>query len=329
MHLLLAQQGSVTDTDEAVDLGQSPADLIFLSAADTELSSMASAREMFENAVLSVRVANIMQLSHPMSMDVYAEQTVAKSKLLIARVLGGESYFQYGLEKLLETAQRFGTDLVVLPGDDKPDPGLERYCTLPPETVGKIWEYLKQGGPQNSINLLKYASHLLGQSDEPAGPVPLMKAGIWSPETGITDLKGIQAFWQEGASLSVICFYRALVQSGGLQPIAAMVDTLRDQDINALPVFISSLKDPVSVEILRSIFAEVRPGMVLNTTGFAVSSPTGEYQPTVLDETGNPVIQIVLSSGTRESWLSSSQGLSARDLAMNVALHKSGRKRTS
>ncbi|MEL7429076.1 MAG: hypothetical protein AAFN43_03645, partial [Pseudomonadota bacterium] len=60
----------------------------------------------------SLAVANLMQLSHPMSVDVYAEQTVAASRIVIARVLGGESYFQYGLEKLLETASENDVRLI-------------------------------------------------------------------------------------------------------------------------------------------------------------------------------------------------------------------------
>ncbi|MEM9279752.1 MAG: cobaltochelatase subunit CobN, partial [Pseudomonadota bacterium] len=145
MHLLLAQKGSVNESDEAVDLGQDPADLVFISAADTELSSLAAAREKLGNEAVSLRVANLMQLSHPMSVDVYAENTVAKARLLIARVLGGESYFQYGLEKLLETAQQNGVDLVVLPGDDKPDAGLARFNTVDGRFAESCWDYLKEG----------------------------------------------------------------------------------------------------------------------------------------------------------------------------------------
>ncbi|MDJ0612281.1 MAG: cobaltochelatase subunit CobN [Rhizobiaceae bacterium] len=320
MHLLLAQKGSVNETEEAVDLGQSPADLVFISAADTELSSLASAKSMLGQDAPQLRVANMMQLTHPMSVDVYAENTVSKSRIVIARILGGESYFQYGLEKLLEISQQNDVDLIVLPGDDKPDPGLVRFNTVDGEIAERVWDYLKQGGPENMANLLRYVSHLLVGSEEPAEAVPLMKAGIWSPEHGISDLQTLQQTWIEDAPVAAICFYRALVQSGGLQPIEAMVSALSAKGINALPVFISSLKDPVSVEIIRSVFAEAEPGLVLNATGFAVSSPTGDHQHTVLDERGIPVIQIVLAGGSREAWEGSSQGLSARDLAMNVAL---------
>ncbi len=320
MHLLLAQKGSVNETEEAVDLGQAPADLIFISAADTELASIASAKTTLGNDAPDLRVANMMQLTHPMSVDVYAENTIAGSRLVVARILGGESYFQYGLEKLLETAQENDVELIVLPGDDKPDPGLARFNTVDGAIAERVWEYLKQGGPENMANLLRYVSHVLDEAPEPADAVPLMKAGVWSPQHGICDLETLQASWKSEAPVAAICFYRALVQSGGLQPIEAMAEALAQRGINALPIFISSLKDPVSVEIVRSVFNVAGPGLVLNTTGFAVSSPTGEHQHTVLDERGCPVLQIVLAGGSREAWEGSTQGLSARDLAMNVAL---------
>jgi hypothetical protein len=46
MHLLLAQKGTLSDGDgEALDLGQTPGHICFLSAADTELASLAGAHQ--------------------------------------------------------------------------------------------------------------------------------------------------------------------------------------------------------------------------------------------------------------------------------------------
>lgn len=320
MHLLLAQQGSINESDEAIDLGQSPADVVFISAADTELSSIADAHSALAEGAPDLRVANMMQLSHPMSMDVYCENTISKSRLVIARILGGESYFQYGLEKLLEAAQENDIALVVLPGDDKPDESLARYNTVEGAFAEKCWAYLKEGGPANMQNLLRLAAHRLNRGEEPAEAVPLMKAGIWYPGVGICDLETLRQIWIEGQPVVAINFYRALVQSGGLQPIEAMVQALCKRNINVLPMFISSLKDPLSVEIVRSVFSQTHPCVVLNATGFAVSSANGNHVPTVLEEGGATVLQIVLAGGSLEAWQASSQGLSARDLAMNVAL---------
>ena len=44
MHLLAAQPGLVTDGSEAVDLGQSPGDVVILSAAESALACLAGAQ---------------------------------------------------------------------------------------------------------------------------------------------------------------------------------------------------------------------------------------------------------------------------------------------
>ncbi len=59
---------------------------------------------------------------------------------------------------------------------------------------------------------------------------------------------------------------------------------------------------------------------MINTTGFAVSAPGADRKPTVLEANDAVVLQAIFSASSREAWASSSQGLSARDLGMNVAL---------
>lgn len=90
--------------------------------------------------------------------------------------------------------------------------------------------------------------------------------------------------------------------------------------MRVLPVFVSSLKDQVSIGTLQAIFAEAAPDVVMNATGFAVSAPGADRQPTVLESTGAPVLQVIFSGSSRAAWEASPQGLMARDLGMNVAL---------
>ena len=56
---------------------------------------------------------------------------------------------------------------------------------------------------------------------------------------------------------------------------------------------------------------------MLNATSFAASSG-GSGDP--LAQYDCPVLQVVLSTVSEESWRASAQGLGARDLAMNVVL---------
>lgn len=336
MHLLLAQKGTITDGEEAIDLGQSPADILFLSAADTELSSIAGAHRT-RAARSSLRVASLLTLKHPMSVDTYVERTARHAKLIIVRPLGGASYFHYVLEALHAAAVTHKFQIAVLPGDDKPDPGLEPFSTVSAEDRNRMWAYFTEGGADNMARLLRYAEALIDGSEKPESAAPLMKAGIWWPGQGVI---GVEA-WKKAARLTnggtsshsvlvageglepptvALCFYRALVQSGETKPVEALIEALTAEGLTVLPVFVSSLKDAVSIGTLQAIFGDVPPTVVMNATGFAVSAPGADRKPTVLEFSDAPVLQVIFSGSSRAAWEASPQGLMARDLAMNVAL---------
>ncbi len=146
MHLLVAQKGTLSDGDEAVDLGQSPGDILFLSAADTELASVATARQA--SGRLTWRLASLSDLKHPMSVDTFIARMAPKARLVIVRALGGASYFSYVLESLHAAASMHGFKLAALPGDDRPDPGLDPLSTLEDAERLQLWAYLTEGGAE-------------------------------------------------------------------------------------------------------------------------------------------------------------------------------------
>ena len=321
MHLLLAQQGTIADGDEAIDLGQSPAEVVFLTAADTEIATLAAAHAEERRSLPTLRLASFLQLKHPMSVDAYVERTARHARLIVVRLLGGESYWPYGVESLHAAAVNNGIGLAVLPGDDKPDPGLDRFSTVGPEDRDALWRYLIEGGVQNALGFLRYCKAIIADIEEkPEAARPLLKAGIWWPALENPTHPEIEAEWVAGAPVVAVCFYRALVQGGQTKPIAALCTELKARGLNPLPVYVSSLKDAVSVATVETVFRRSPPDVVLNATGFAVSSPSGKRTATVLEANGAVVLQVVLASSAESVWRASLQGLTARDLAMNVAL---------
>jgi cobaltochelatase CobN len=321
MHLLLAQKGSISDSDEAFDLGQTPGDILFLSAADTEIASVAA---VANRGAVSWRLVNLASLKHPMSIDMWIDKTARHAKLVVFRGLGGVSYFSYLIEALMAAARAHGFQLAVLPGDDRPDAGLEPWSTVAKEDSTALWSYLVEGGSENLGRFARYAEALVSGGERPLAAEKLAKAGIWWPGSGVVEASEWQALsgrsLADAGPLAVITFYRALVQSGQMEPVEALVDTLARHGLRVLPIFVSSLKEPVSAMLIRDLFADHDPDVVLNSTSFAVVSPGADKTGTVLDETGAQVFQVIFSSSTRESWSGSSMGLSARDLGMNVAL---------
>ncbi|MGB0904599.1 MAG: hypothetical protein ACPGVJ_06850, partial [Mangrovicoccus sp.] len=72
MHLLAATPGQIEDGADPVDPGQSPAEVIFLSAADTDLAALSEARAGMESPP-DLRLANMAWLSHPFTVDKYID----------------------------------------------------------------------------------------------------------------------------------------------------------------------------------------------------------------------------------------------------------------
>ncbi|EAQ04532.1 cobaltochelatase [Pseudooceanicola batsensis HTCC2597] len=322
MHLLAATPGRIDDT-EAVDLAQTPAEIVVISAADTELAALSHARAAMQDPP-SLRLANLSNLQHPMSVDLHLDDTATKSKLVVARILGGAAYWAYGLEQYAARLAEAGVPFAALPGDDRPDADLRRLSTVPEEDYTALWQALVEGGPDNARTFLAHARAMLEGADRPAPARPLLKAGLYWPGASAPDLATLRRAWTPDAPTVPIVFYRALLQAGDLGPINRLTKTLLRAGLNPLPVYVASLKDPVSAATLDHLFAETTPELILNLTSFAVGSPhgddTGENPLTAPSANRSPVFQVVLSATSEEVWSETLTGLSARDIAMNVAL---------
>ena len=318
MHLLAATPGGISDGSEAIDLGQSPGDIVFLSAADTELTALSLARGHISDANFpSLRLANLLSLGHNMSVDLYVEQVIGSAKLVIVRLLGGRGYWPYGVEQIAGVCRENGIKVAMLPGDDQPDAELSGYSTLAPDACHRLWQYSVHGGPENALAFLNYAASQIGYATDWLEPLPLLRAGHYN-------LDSVRSIWKDDQPTAALVFYRALLQAGNVQVIDDLVAALSDAGLNPLPIYVASLKDPIAVAILDQLFSETPPDVVLNTTGFAVSSPNRTIAegrpPTPLDMPGAPVFQVVFSGSSRTDWADGMHGLSARDIAMNVAL---------
>ena len=320
MHLLAAQPGGIVDGTEAVDLGQSPGDIVVLSAADTELAALAAASGELGEGYPTLRLASLLNLAHNLSVDTYVEAVVGHARLVIVRLLGGVGYWPYGVERVVAVCRERGIKLALLPGDDQPDAELASHCLLPRDACHRLWQYGVHGGAANARNFLAFAAHLIGCEVDWKEPAQVLRAGLYWPDAEASDLAAIRAHWRPGAPVAAIVFYRALWQAANLAPVDALIAALGELGLNPLPVFAASLRDPLAAETIAAIFAEAKVDVILNATGFAVSSPGGARRTTPFDGADCPVLQVVFSGGTEEAWGAGKFGLSPRDLAMNVVL---------
>ncbi len=327
MHLLAAQPGGIADGAEAVDLAQSPGDVVVLSAADTELALLADARARIgDGRFPSLRLASLLNLGHNLSVDLYVEKVIAGARLVVVRLLGGRGYWPYGADETARICRQKNIKLAFLPGDDQPDAELARMSTLGAEARHRLWQYLVHGGADNAGDFLRYAAHLIGFDGDWREPRPLVRAGLYWPGAADADMARVRAGWRDGAPTAALVFYRALVQAGNTVAVDALVEGLRAAGLNPLPVFVSSLKDPVAGATLQSLLADAPPDVVLNATGFATSVPGAGRAPTPFETAGDDgapppvVLQVVFAGSSEKSWRDGTRGLGARDIAMNVAL---------
>ena len=319
MHLLATEPGTIADGSAAVDLAQTPGDIVVLSAADTELALIAAAQARLiaeDQRVPSLRLASILRLGHNFSVDLYMA-TAVQARLVVARLLGGSGYWPYGVDRLVETCQNAGIPLALLPGDDKPDPELSALSSLPPDGAARLWRYLVEGGPANAENFLRYAASLIGHRAVWAEPAPLLRAGFYWPGRAISSLPDIAAEWRGEGAVAALVFYRALVQSGNTAPVDALIAALAARRLKPLPIFVQSLKEGEARALLDGAFRAAPPAVILNATGFSIRAG-GAADP--LAAADCPVLQTVFAGIDEESWRAGTRGLSPRDLAMNVVL---------
>src|SRR5262245_10892948 len=141
MHLLATSSTSYDDIAQAVDLGQTPGDGVILSFADSDLSGLAAAWAAESDVLPSVRLVQLRDLRHPMSVDLWIERAADQAKVILVRLLGGLEWWRYGLDRLAALARERGIALAVLPGEDRDDPRLGEMSTIAPDELAVLLRY--------------------------------------------------------------------------------------------------------------------------------------------------------------------------------------------
>lgn len=303
MHLLVRETHSLDETKPAVDLGQSPGQLVFLSFSDSDLGALAQA---WSGDGPTLRLANLARLKHPMSVDVYLEDVVSHARCVVIRLLGGLDYWRYGAEEVAALCRREGIALAVVPGDGRQDETLAALSTAPPALLTRLDALMAQGGEANMRRALAVAAHAggLGANDEEAAEeIPLC---------GVHDF----AVPANGA-LAVIVFYRAYLLAGDLAPLQAMAEALAARGLTVRGLYVASLKEPQGAVFVAKHLREWQPAVVLSATGF--SARQGDAG-SPLDAAGVPVLQLILSGSAESAWSAAPRGLTQADLAMQVVL---------
>jgi cobaltochelatase CobN len=333
MHLLSSRPGGfVEDEGIVTDLGQTPADIVVLSSADTTLALLAAARATLAGEgseadadFPSLRLANLLHLRQSASFDRYADQVLRHARVVIVDHLGSESTWPYGVEQLGLLARRHGQALALFSGDLTEDPGLLARSTLPQTVARLLWQYLRAGGSANALEFLRAAAfHGLGHGREPLPPRPLSPVALHVPpawaDAQADPLRALQGSWHAGAPVVALVFYRSHLLAGNTAAFDELVLALHARGLNPLPLAVYSLKEPLCLATLRELCQQHAVQLVLNTTAFAALGHAAGDGPVAALAGDAPVLQVVVSGSNRDDWRADEQGLRPRDIAMQVVL---------
>ncbi|APW37295.1 cobaltochelatase subunit CobN [Rhodoferax koreense] len=332
MHLLSTRPGGFVEDDAVVArLDQTPGEIVVLSSADTTLALLSSAREALaasDPSYPALRLVNLLFLRQPASLDLYIDEVLRHAKVVIVDHLGADTAWPYGIQEIGALARRSGQRLAMFSGDLQEDENLLGQGTLSRAVSRQLWQYLRAGGKVNALQFLRAAAyHGLDRGPAPLPPRVLPPVALHVPwgETAdaaaVVGIDDLRRGWHDGAPVAAIVFYRSHLLSGNTAVFDALAQALHAEGVNALPVALDSLKDPLCLSTFRGLCREHGVQLVLNTTAFAalghgVAGIDG-WQPLAGDA---PVLQVIVSGGNRDDWLADSQGLLPRDIAMQIVL---------
>lgn len=304
MHILFRESHDLDGQAQAEDLAHAPADLILLSFSESDLLGM---RAIHETRDPSLQVATLSRLRHPLSVDLYIEQTIAGARCVVVRLLGGTEYWRYGVDELRLTCRAAGIPLAFITGEATPNPALQALSSIDPDQWTRLDALFREGGARNLRCALTVMRALAGLGEDDGAEVePLPGCALY------------RRLAPSRRTRALIVFYRAHLLAADLAGIDALADALHASGIGVDLVYAASLRAPEAQAFLDDWLVNTPPDIILNATFFAARGEDGTVS--VLEAAGVPVLQILQPSTTEAGWAKALRGLSPSDLAMQVVL---------
>ena len=256
MHLINNKSFITNNGPHGHENKQSPADIIFLTSADTEITLLSKSLKKIKGRP-SVRLQNILNLNDNSAVDSYIKETLSKAKIVIVRILGGRNYWSYGVDQILADQMKKEYRIIFLPGDDKFDEQLFAMSSIKGNDYRNIWSYFIEGGPENGVNLLKYILYLNSGIRKPPAAKKISSVGIYWPDFNEINAETLQTKWRiKKRPVIAITFYSALLQSGQTEVIDALITAL-EKDYNCIPIHSKSFKDKKNRDVTRFLLKSI------------------------------------------------------------------------
>ncbi|WP_019515579.1 cobaltochelatase subunit CobN [Sphingomonas sp. Mn802worker] len=319
MHVVFREQHGLEEADAPRDLAQDPAELVVLSFSDSDLGAFAAGwHAAAPGALPTLRLANLAELTHPLSVDTYVERTLSGARGILIRLIGGRSYWSYGLAQVEALARAKGIALAVLAADGREDDRLRAASTLPASTLDRLAALCDSGGAVAAQAALAQLALAAGLGAAPVrGAAALGQVGTWLPASAPACPAAV-LFAPNARPRVLLTFYRSYLAAADLEPVAALHAALSARGFDVVPLFVPSLKDGAARGWMARCVAAFDPVAIVNATAF--SARGGDEDSSPLDTSDAPVFQVALATSGQRAWAEATRGLSPADLAMHVVL---------
>ena len=298
VHVVFREQHGLDDAGTPVDLAQDPAELVVLSFSDSDLGAFAEGWRAGggpEGRLPGLRLANLSQLRHPLSVDTYLERTLSGARGILIRLIGGVPYWPYGLRRVLSLAQERGIALAVIPADRRPDPRLDAHSTVPASTLARLRALCETGGAvaaqaalaQLALSAGLYAGPVRGGE----GPAPgrRLDARARPVVPARRSRRGAVSRAAGSSSSSTAPIWPRRTSPRSARSWAAF----EAKGCHVRALFAPSLKAPDPAAWLARQVRAYAPHAIVNATSF---SGRGADGASPLDAGGVPVFQVALAT---------------------------------
>ncbi|GAB3728538.1 cobaltochelatase subunit CobN [Spirosoma lituiforme] len=322
-------------SETATQLGQTAlptGGIVFLTHADTDLLTLNRVLEGLPDNFPKTTGISLLAIKSEAQMAQLLDREIGAAHIIILRIHGRPSSVP-GFSELVRRAKEKGQHLIVISGTGELNPEFAAVSTVSPVILHETLGYVQAGGYQNLTALFCFlADHLLMTGFGADAPIQLPDHGIYHPDLPEqADLSDwVQRHNPELPTIG-LTFYRSHWISGNTAFVDALVRSLEDKGLNALPVFTSSLKavDPATKMPYAFGYFQAEHGGIaidnlINTISYAMTDvrPAGDDTGSqrALSQLNVPIFQAITPGMARGPWESSSRGLNPLDTAMNVAI---------
>lgn len=275
--------------------------ILLLSTSDTDLITAAATGAPFRGANPSrILLDEIPDLARD-------------ADLVVVRILGGRRAWEEGIDAVIAT----GKPLVVLSGEQQPDPDLMAVSTVPAGVAAQAHNYFAAGGVENLLNAHNFLSDTV------------LLTGLGFTEPVVTPMWGAlerdAADLPDDAATIAVLYYRAQHLAGNTRYVDALCAAIEASGARALPVFCSSLRTAPDelIELLGTADALIATVLAAGGTTPAEASAGGQddaWDVERLAALDIPILQGLAVTGSREQWAANDDGLSPLDVASQVAV---------